>query len=122
MLLKGLYKIDELNNTEREISAKISIDANHEIFKGHFPDNPIMPGVCMLQIIKELTEKVLKKELFLQTATNIKFMAKINPEINSELLLNISFIEEEGIIKLKNNTFFDETLALKLRATYKIIS
>ncbi|PHS67735.1 MAG: 3-hydroxyacyl-ACP dehydratase [Flavobacterium sp.] len=121
MLIEGLYKVDELNGSEEVITAKITLDASHDIFKGHFPGNPIMPGVCMMQIIKELTEEILDKELLLQTSTNIKFMAKINPETHPNLVLNISYTEEDGIIKLKNTTFFEETLALKLNAKYKII-
>ncbi len=122
MLIEGLYTIDELNSTNTEISAKITLNAKHEIFKGHFPGNPIMPGVCMMQIIKELTEKVLNNELILQTSTNIKFMAKINPEINPDLTINISHREEEGILKIKNSCYFDNTLALKLNANYIVKS
>ncbi len=122
MLIEGLYTIDVLNSTETEIIAKITINANHEIFKGHFPGNPIMPGVCMMQIIKELIEKVLDKKLFLQTSTNIKFMAKINPDINPDLQINIIYSEEEGILKIKNTSYFEDTLALKLNAKYKIIA
>jgi len=121
MLIEGLYIIKELKNTDSEITASIKLNANHEIFEGHFPGNPIMPGVCMMQIIKELTEEVLAKELVLQTSTNIKFMAKINPETDPDLVLNIPYSEEEGILKLKNTTFFGDTLALKLNAKYKIV-
>ncbi|MCF6306409.1 MAG: 3-hydroxyacyl-ACP dehydratase [Flavobacteriaceae bacterium] len=122
MLIEGLYKVDELISSETEITAKIRLNAAHDIFKGHFPGNPIMPGVCMMQIIKELTEKELSKKLLLQTSTNIKFMAKINPEIHPNLVLNISYSEEDGILKLKNSTFFEETLALKMNAKYKVNS
>jgi len=121
MLIEGLYTINELKSTDLDITAKIKLNANHEIFEGHFPGNPIMPGVCMMQIIKELTEKVLSKELVLQTSTNIKFMAKINPETDPDLVLNIPYSEEEGILKIKNTTFFGDTLALKLSAKYKIV-
>lgn len=121
MLIKGLYKVNEITHVDSEITAKISLDPTHEIFKGHFPGNPIMPGVCMMQVIKELTEEVLKVDLFLQTSTNIKFMAKINPDTNPDLLINITFSKEDGIIKLKNTTYFEETLALKLSATFKVI-
>ena len=121
MLIEGLYIVKELKNTDSEITANIKLNANHEIFEGHFPGNPIMPGVCMMQIIKELTEEVLGKELALQTSTNIKFMAKINPETDPDLVLNIPYSEEEGILKLKNTTFFGDTLALKLNAKYKIV-
>jgi len=122
MLIEGLYTIEALNNTETNITAKIKLNPSHEIFKGHFPGNPIMPGVCMMQIIKELIEKVLDKNLFLQTSTNIKFMAKINPETNPDLIINIAYSEEEGILKIKNTSYFEETLALKLNAKYKIIA
>lgn len=121
MLIEGLYIVKELKNTDSEITASIKLNANHEIFEGHFPGNPIMPGVCMMQIIKELTEEVLAKELVLLTSTNIKFMAKINPETDSDLVLNIPYSEEEGILKLRNTTFFGDTLALKLNAKYKIV-
>lgn len=122
MLIEGLYTVDELKKTDTEITAKITLNANHEIFEGHFPGNPIMPGVCMMQIIKEMTERVLKKELILQTSTNIKFMAKINPETHPNLLINIFYTEEDGILKIKNTSYFEETLALKLNAKYIIVS
>ena len=121
MLIEGLYTIDDLKSSETDITARITLNANHEIFEGHFPGNPIMPGVCMMQIIKELTEKVLKKELIFQASTNIKFMAKINPETDPDLVLNISFDEEDGILKIKNTSYFEDTLALKLNAKYKIV-
>ncbi len=121
MLIQGLYKITAVENTSSEISADIHLNKDHEIFKGHFPGNPVMPGVCMIQIIKELTEKVLEKNLFLSVSSNIKFMAIINPEINPDLNIKIDYFEEDGIVKVKNVSSFEETVALKLNATFKII-
>ena len=66
--------------------------------------------------------KVLEKELFLQTSTNIKFMAKINPVTHPNIVLNISYTEQDGIVKIKNSSYFDDTLALKLNANYKVIN
>lgn len=122
MLIPGLYTLQELVHTDTSITADISLDASHDIFKGHFPGNPIMPGVCMMQIIKELTEKVLEKPLVFKHASNVKFMAKINPETHPDLKIEISYKEEEGILKLKNASYFEDTLALKLSATYAIAS
>ncbi|WP_139855591.1 3-hydroxyacyl-ACP dehydratase [Aequorivita sinensis] len=121
MLIEGLYKIIAIEKTEKGILAKVHLDKNHDIFKGHFPGNPVMPGVCMIQIIKELTEKTVEKELFLAVSSNIKFMAIINPEKNSELQLAIDITEENGEVKVKNTTSFEDTIALKLSATFKII-
>lgn len=121
MLIEGLYTVLTLEQNEQEVNAKVKLHKEHDIFKGHFPGNPIMPGVCMIQMIKELTEKLTGKELFLSVATNVKFMAKINPEENEVLDLNLKISEENGIIKVKNVSSFDETIALKLSTTFKIV-
>tara|TARA_R110002124_G_scaffold17532_2_gene73039 strand:- start:17270 stop:17638 length:369 start_codon:yes stop_codon:yes gene_type:complete len=121
MLIEGLYTIVEFHYDEQEVKATIQLNKDHEIFKGHFPGNPVMPGVCMIQIIKELTEKATAKKLFLSVSSNIKFMALINPEVNAILKLSISVSEEGELIKIKNTSSFEDTVALKLSATFKQI-
>lgn len=119
MLIEGLYTTESFNTNEEGISAQIKLNPKHEIFKGHFPGKPIMPGVCMIQIIKELTEKSLGKDLFLSVASNVKFMAIINPETDPVLLIDINLSEIDGLFKVKSTTIFGETVALKLSATFK---
>ena len=121
MLIEGLYKITANEKTAEGISARVFLNKDHAIFKGHFPGNPVMPGVCMIQIIKELTEEATGKNLFLAVSSNIKFMAIINPEKNPELQLVIDITEENNEVKVKNTTSFEETVALKLSATFKVI-
>lgn len=123
MVLENFYEITskEANEEEGLFDFQISINSSHPIFKGHFPDNPVMPGVCMLQIIKELTEEIVHSKLFMQKCVNVKFMALINPEINSILQLQISVSQVEGIVKVKSTTKFDDTLALKMSAEYRIL-
>lgn len=121
MLIEGLYTVQNIEQNEQEVNATVKLHAEHDVFKGHFPGNPIMPGVCMIQMIKELTEKTTGKELFLSVANNVKFMAKINPEVNEIINLNLKISEEDGIVKVKNITSFDETIALKLSTTFKIV-
>ena len=121
MLIEGLYTIEDFQQEGQEVKAKIHLNKDHDIFNGHFPGNPVMPGVCMLQIIKELTEQATAKNLFLSVSSNIKFMAIINPEINPTLSLTISITEADDVIKIKNISSFEETIALKLSATFKII-
>ena len=121
MLIEGLYTVTDFEFEGQELKAKIHLNKDHDIFNGHFPGNPVMPGVCMLQIIKELAERATSKNLFLAMSSNIKFMAIINPDTNPDLILNISIVEADDLIKIKNVSSFDETVALKLNATFKII-
>jgi 3-hydroxyacyl-[acyl-carrier-protein] dehydratase len=121
MLLKDFYKVISIENTaENKHLVLININAAHEVFGGHFPDNPIMPGVCMMQIIKELTEQISGSSLFMQSASNVKFMALINPFNTPDLRLELDITKTDtDLIKVKNVTYFEDTVALKLSSVYR---
>ncbi|WP_335965174.1 3-hydroxyacyl-ACP dehydratase [Galbibacter sp. PAP.153] len=118
MLLKDFYKVNTLVMEEGKLKASITINKKHEVFKGHFPGNPVTPGVCMMQIIKELVEEITGKSLFMESSSNVKFMAIINPEITPDLNLTTEFTEIENGVKIKNITKFNDTIALKLNAVF----
>lgn len=112
-----LQNIEKQNDNNYSVSMKLNPD--HEIFKGHFPGKPVTPGVCMMQIVKDLTEKITEKKLTLKSATNVKFMAIINPEETPDLVLELDIAEDEDNVKVKNTTLFGETIALKMSVNYK---
>ncbi|WP_439480897.1 3-hydroxyacyl-ACP dehydratase [Chryseobacterium aquaticum] len=119
-ILTDFYTLENYQkNDDGNFLANIKLNENHEIFKGHFPGNPVTPGVCMMQIVKELTEEFTGKKLFLKSASNVKFMAIINPYETPNLQLQLTVSETEEEVKVKNTTSFGETIALKLSATYK---
>jgi len=122
MLLQDFYILRYLEQIDdQRYIAKITLNKDHDIFKGHFPDNPVTPGVCMIQIIKELTEGIVEKPLFMHKASNVKFMALINPEINPDLKLELDISGSgESEYKVKNVSYFDDTVALKLVSTYRL--
>ncbi|MGE8340521.1 MAG: 3-hydroxyacyl-ACP dehydratase [Flavobacterium sp.] len=123
MILQDFYKIlSEEKISDSKYTITILVNEKHEVFKGHFPGNPIMPGVCMIQIIKELTESITKSSLMIQSLANVKFMALINPEVTPELRLELDVTTtENGLVKVKNTTYFNDTTALKLSNVYKKI-
>lgn len=119
-ILTDFYTLENYQkNDDGNFLANIKLNENHKIFKGHFPGNPVTPGVCMMQIIKELTEEFTGKKLFLKSASNVKFMAIINPYETPNLQLQLTISETDEEVKVKNTTSFGETIALKLSATYK---
>ena len=118
-ILTDFYTLLSSEKTENgSYTAKISLNKDHDIFKGHFPGNPVTPGVCMMQIVKELTEEFSGKKLFLKSASNVKFMAIINPFETPELTMQLDINETETDIKVKNTTSFGETIALKMSVHY----
>ena len=121
MLLKDFYTVNRLETEANKSTATITINNNHEVFKGHFPGNPITPGVCMMQIIKELTEGIVEEKLFMESSSNIKFMAIINPDKTPNLVLTLDISKIDNGYKVKNVTKFEDTVALKLTSNYKVI-
>ncbi|MEH6535268.1 MAG: 3-hydroxyacyl-ACP dehydratase [Psychroserpens sp.] len=120
MLIKDFYTIQSITTfDENTIHAHIQLNKNHKVFDGHFIGNPVTPGVCMIQTIKEITQDYVKASLFLQHISNVKFTALINPFKNSNLVLELSIIQENNTIKVKNITkFTDGTIALKCNGTF----
>lgn len=116
MLIPYFYSVKEFNFTDNKLKSIIELNPEHEVFKGHFPNNPVTPGVCMLQILKELTEQATNTNLFIKECSNVKFMALINPETNPILAITIDINTLEENFKIKASASFNETVALKVNA------
>lgn len=97
----------------------IVLNKDHDIFKGHFPELPVVPGVCMMAIVKELLEANTGKKLMLQSTLTMKFMALINPNEHTEVEVEIKYtvnddetITADGIIYAGNRPYFKITKAV----------
>lgn len=101
MLKDNLYQIVQIQSDEQEIRAEIKLNNEHEIFKGHFPDVPVLPGVTMMQMVKEILEKTLAKELQIKNAGQLKFLQMVNPQKVSSLGFQINWSKTEEGIKVK---------------------
>ena len=115
-MLTDFYQTTYCTLTDGTLTATVLLNAQHDIFKGHFPNNPITPGVCMLQIFRELVEQSIHKKLFIKECSNVKFMALINPETHSELAITIGLQPFDGGYKMKASAKFESTTALKVNA------
>ena len=113
-LYDDFYEIERLDATETGLLAAVKINKDHPIFKGHFPNHPVTPGVCTMQIIKELTEKRLGLKLFLKHARNIKFMAIINPQLNNSVQVDLQIAHiNEHEFDVKGTVLMEDNPALK---------
>ena len=89
MELASIYEITSIEVAGEKINASISFNENHPVFEGHFPGNPIVPGVVQVQILKDLLEQVLDKGIFLNRTKSIKFLNIINPIEDKEVHFEI---------------------------------
>src|ERR1700750_3164153 len=108
MLKEPLLKIQSLKHEEGQIDAELQVDQYNEIFQGHFPDQPVVPGACMLQIVKEILTDALKANLILVKADNIKFLSLVEPATGA-LQLNITYQQADRDIKISASLSSGET-------------
>ena len=117
MLINDFFTISSIDNTDETIDATIQLNASHKIFDGHFPQNPVTPGVVQIQIVKEILKNVLQRECTLNEVGRCKFLAILNPNEDKEIAITVKYANEEGIIKVsaagtsldKSTTFFKFT-------------
>jgi len=114
MLTGELFLILETTYlSENESCVCFRCNPLHPVFKGHFPDNPVLPGVCMVQLVRESLETILNNKLQFTQSKNIKFVNIVNPEKENNLRLDlrITYMENECIevnatIKSETTSFF----------------
>jgi 3-hydroxymyristoyl/3-hydroxydecanoyl-(acyl carrier protein) dehydratase len=75
---------------DQHFSVHISLNRGHFIYGAHFPNRPITPGVCLLQIAKELLEEHKEENLLLAGIVNVKYLAVINPDEHAEIHFSFS--------------------------------
>jgi len=91
MLKNELYKINSIAQNAGTIEASLEINKNNEIFKGHFPGHPVLPGACMLQIVKEVLECSLNNSVQLKKADYIKFLLIVDPARTNILQIKLIY-------------------------------
>jgi len=86
-----LFSIHKITHEDGVIAATLGINQDGTILKGHFPGQPVVPGACMLQIIKDVLERALNLSLRLKKADHLKFMTMIDLVNISTVDLDISY-------------------------------
>jgi 3-hydroxyacyl-[acyl-carrier-protein] dehydratase len=109
MVLKDFYSILDRSGPETELSPSgtpvekyrflLGLNPAHPVYEGHFPGNPVVPGVCQIQMVGELVSLEEGTPIKLVHADNVKFMTLIVPGKNNEVeaLISLKRSDPEGI-------------------------
>ena len=119
MLANDFFTISKLEKEGFEIKAELIINANHKIFEGHFPGHPVVPGVCMMQMVKEIFEKVIGEKTDLVRAGEMKFLAIIDPKENNMVRATLKYnIEENGNLAVTATLFKESLIYFKFKGLF----
>lgn len=77
------------------------------VYQGHFPGNPVCPGVCNIQTIKECASLLTGKELRISSIKQCQLTAIASPTVCPEVDVQIEVKEANGNYTVVA-TIFDE--------------
>lgn len=119
MLKNDFFQITAIEAIEDQATARIQLNADHAILKGHFPEMPVVPGVCMVQMLKEVTEQQSGKKLTLRKAPVIKFLSVMQPGAHPEVDLEIKIkTTEESAIAVTGKFYFEDVTFFKFKGHF----
>ena len=92
-------EIDDIFNQAGENGegpCTFSVPGEFSGYRGHFPGNPILPGIVQLSFVRRLAERRLGRPLRLAGVKRVKYLRLVTPDLPVTLTLTIEPGETEG--------------------------
>lgn len=97
----------------------VELNPESEIYKAHFPGQPITPGACTLQIVDDMFHHMPEAQgLQLAEVVNLKFLSPIDPRVATRVDINMTYNQETCQVKaeVKHNGVVASKLSLRYKA------
>ncbi len=123
-LLDNFYTEVSSNFSDKnrdEFSCDILLNPEHPVYKGHFEQVPVAPGVCLTQVIKEIVADKLKLNLMMSHGDNIKFLSMINPRETPKMTLSFTLKHVETSLEVSANYSHGGTSFVKFKGKFKVV-
>ena len=123
LLRNNLYTISQKEINGLNGCFSIELNSSHFIYLAHFPEEPITPGVCIVQIGQELLELLLeesclkKYRLEIKKVKNVKFLSVISPKNNTTIVYTMKKVEmsEDAMeVKAQIDVSFKDEIKAKI--------
>ena len=117
--LDNLFITQSITETEDGFEAVVRCNSDHDVYKAHFPGNPITPGACMLQEAGVLMQEKKGRPMFLKMAKNIKYLSLLIPAEEKEVKYVFSrIVESETECKAQVVIADEDNVYTKMSLTY----
>ena len=102
MFQDNLFSIVSERKADNQADFTIRLNGKHPIYTGHFPNEAITPGVCIVQMAVDLFSYTVQQEHHLVKAKNVKFLQIIRPDEHPEIHYMLTWEKaEEGLYVVK---------------------
>ena len=118
MLLQDFFKIINTDIADNTALVEVELNPQHAIFQGHFPGQPITPGVCVTQMAVDIFSHIQQQEYTLTQAKSIKFTHIIKPEENPRVHYQLNWEQvAERQYQMKALVYHEDTTFAKINIT-----
>ncbi|WP_426417218.1 hypothetical protein [Aestuariirhabdus sp. LZHN29] len=83
--------------TDNETSIEMKVPSDHPSLPGHFPANPVVPGVVILSCLLEGYSRAISAPLRLQQLPRVKFLRPLLAEV----AFQVTYRESAGKLKFR---------------------
>lgn len=90
------YKIISTQEGQDYTEYIVKINKEHKVFTGHFPGNPIVPGVMSMMMVRECIENKIGRKTRFASISQCKYQQAIIPDDN-QLIIRISIDDNLNI-------------------------
>ena len=120
-------RIEEVKPGEY-VNAIKNVTINEPYFQGHFPGQPVMPGVLSLESIAQTTaflmlhelDNPMKKNMFISGVDKVRFRRLITP--GDQLYINIRLkMKKLNLYKFEGNIKIDNKLTVQALITSNLV-
>jgi len=118
-LINDFYSIVDETFSDGTYSCKVKMNPLHDLYKAHFPGNPVTPGVCLVQMATEILEQKYSKKFLLSEAVNIKFRKTVGPNDEPTFVFT-KVVFEENLLKTSVSIEDGEDQYVKMSLIYKV--
>ena len=112
----------------RNLVATKNVTINEPFFQGHFPNQPVLPGVLTIEMMAQAgsflilsqVENPLSKNMFFSAVEKARFTRPIIP--GDKLEINVALDRKKlGLYKFKGECFVDNEVVAKANFSAKIV-
>ena len=115
----GFYSIQSRTTDGNKGTFQVKLDAEHKVYEGHFPGQPVTPGVLQVRIIRDLIEEMVGRKMELDTARSIKFIRFVDPRATDMLTVSIDILSyDDGIVQLRSDIADEDGPYFKMMAGF----
>ncbi|HCC53217.1 MAG TPA: beta-hydroxyacyl-ACP dehydratase [Porphyromonadaceae bacterium] len=100
-LLNDYFSIDRQTTENDETLFCVTLLPAYKAYAGHFPGNPVSPGVCNIQMIKECAGQLAGKSFFLGYISQCRLSAVITPQTTPQLQIRMQLSGTDDIYKVR---------------------